>query len=110
MENSPGLGNLQLNSEREDSNLLHFGLFQLGVPWEISEDDPGPPELLEPLDTKSTGFHPKNPLFFFQMVGEKLAALGGGRGVLKNSRGWDGGELIPQPFPGRIPGIPARFN
>lgn len=65
MENSPGLGNLQLNSEREDSNLLHFGLFQLGVPWEISEDDPGPPELLEPLDTKSTGFHPKNPLFFF---------------------------------------------
>lgn len=44
-----------------------------------------------PLDTKSTGFHPENPPFF-GTVGEKLVALGRGRGVLKNFRGWDGGQ------------------
>lgn len=43
------------------------------------------------LDTKSTGFHPKTPLFF-RWLGEKPAALGRGREVLKNSRGIDEGQ------------------
>lgn len=44
-----------------------FGIFLIRNQWEISEDGPGQPECrgvqhLRPLDTKSSGFHPKNPL------------------------------------------------
>lgn len=66
-----------------------------------------------PLDTKSTGFHPENPPFF-GTVGEKTGGTWQGqRGPEEFQRvGWGPGEgeLIPQPFPGRIPGIPVGFN
>lgn len=73
-----------------------FGLFLLGIPWEISEDDASQPEHRGGVVFGASGHQihriapQKSP--FFQTVGEKLAALGRGRGVLKNSREWDAGQ------------------
>lgn len=41
-----------------------------------------------PLDTKSTGFHPENPPFFWHGWGK----TGGTWQGQKNFRGWDGGQ------------------
>lgn len=82
-----------------------FGLFLLGSPWELCEDEAGQPEYWRDAVFGASGHQihrispQKSP--FFQTIGEKLAALGRGRGVLKNSRGWDVGQegvnLFPSP-------------
>lgn len=95
-----------------------FGLFLLGIPWEISEDDASQPEHRGGVVFGASGHQihrisPQKSPFFSDGWGKTGGPWQGQRGPEEFQRvgcGPGGGELIPQPFPGRIPGIPVVFN
>lgn len=95
-----------------------FGLFLPGLPGEISADDPGQPERWGGAASRTSGHQvhrisPRKSPFFWHRWGKTGGTWQGQRGPEEFQRvGWGPGEgeLIPQPFPGRIPGIPVGFN
>lgn len=92
-----------------------FGLFLLGLPREISADDPGRPEHRGGAASRASGHQihrisPRKSPFFLARLGKNWWHLAGAEEFQRVGWGPGEGELIPQPFPGRIPGILVGFN